>query len=244
MPGGQWRAQPPYPRECLRRLSLLGQTVDDAAGEAFDKAARVLGLNYPGGPLLSRLAEGGDDTFLPLPHPHPDGRYDFSFSGLKTAFLNACHKMEQKGEALPRADLAASFERAVVDTLCERTMLALEDSGLDTLCLAGGVSANRRLRAQMTALAAKRGFRLCMPESWLCTDNAAMIEFGGLLSPEKGRACAAGAERCAVAGAGLSQKRAAASLWMRRPPFFCCPLGFYCSFSVAISPSMSSLPFM
>ena len=155
--------------------TLLGQTVDDAAGEAFDKAARVLGLNYPGGPLLSRLAEGGDDTFLPLPHPHPDGRYDFSFSGLKTAFLNVCHKMEQKGEALPRADLAASFERAVADTLCERAMLALEDSGLDTLCLAGGVSANRRLRAQMTALAAKRGFRLCMPELWLCTDNAAMI---------------------------------------------------------------------
>ena len=88
--------------------TLLGQTVDDAAGEAFDKAARVLGLNYPGGPLLSRLAEGGDGTFLPLPHPHPDGRYDFSFSGLKTAFLNACHKMEQKGEALPRADLAAN----------------------------------------------------------------------------------------------------------------------------------------
>ena len=155
--------------------TLLGQTVDDAAGEAFDKAARVLGLNYPGGPLLSKLAEGGDDTSLPLPHPHPDGRYDFSFSGLKTAFLNACHRMEQKGEALPRADLAASFERAVVDTLCERALLALEDSGLHTLCLAGGVSANRRLRAQMTALAARRGFRLCMPELWLCTDNAAMI---------------------------------------------------------------------
>lgn len=155
--------------------TLLGQTVDDAAGEAFDKAARVLGLNYPGGPLLSKLAEGGDDTYLPLPHPHPDGRYDFSFSGLKTAFLNACHKMEQKGEPLPRADLAASFERAVADTLCEKAMLALADSGLHTLCLAGGVSANRRLRTQMQALARKRGFRLCMPELWLCTDNAAMI---------------------------------------------------------------------
>lgn len=155
--------------------TLLGQTVDDAAGEAFDKAARVLGLAYPGGPLLSKLAEGGDDTWLALPHPHPDGKYDFSFSGLKTAFLNACHKMEQKGETLPKADLAASFERAVVDTLCERALLALQDSGLHTLCLAGGVSANRRLRRRMEQLAETHGFRLCMPELWLCTDNAAMI---------------------------------------------------------------------
>lgn len=155
--------------------TLLGQTVDDAAGEAFDKAARVLGLNYPGGPLLSRLAEGGNDAYLPLPHPHPDGRYDFSFSGLKTAFLNACHKLEQRGEPLPRADLAASFEKAVADTLCERAMRALSDTGMRTLCLAGGVSANKRLRTQMQTLAQKRRFRLCMPELWLCTDNAAMI---------------------------------------------------------------------
>ena len=155
--------------------TLLGQTVDDAAGEAFDKAARVLGLNYPGGPLLSRLAEGGDAHFLTLPHPHPDGKYDFSFSGLKTAFLNACHKMEQKGEELPRADLSASFEQAVVDTLCEKASLAMADFGLSTLCIAGGVSANRRLRQQLTELSRKQGFRLCMPELWLCTDNAAMI---------------------------------------------------------------------
>lgn len=155
--------------------TLLGQTVDDAAGEAFDKAARVLGLNYPGGPLLSRLAEGGDAHFLTLPHPHPDGKYDFSFSGLKTAFLNACHKMEQKGEELPRADLAASFEQAVVDNLCEKASLAMADFGLSTLCIAGGVSANRRLRQQLTELSRKQGFRLCMPELWLCTDNAAMI---------------------------------------------------------------------
>lgn len=155
--------------------TLLGQTVDDAAGEAFDKAARVLGLNYPGGPLLSRLAEGGNAHFLTLPHPHPDGKYDFSFSGLKTAFLNACHKMEQKGEELPRADLAASFEQAVVDTLCEKSSLAMADFGLSTLCIAGGVSANRRLRQQLTELSRKQGFRLCMPELWLCTDNAAMI---------------------------------------------------------------------
>ena len=155
--------------------TLLGQTVDDAAGEAFDKAARVLGLNYPGGPLLSRLAEGGNDTYLELPKPHPAGRYDFSFSGLKTAFLNACHKMDQKGETLPRADLAASFEKAVVDTLSEKALLAMQESGLSTLCLAGGVSANRRLREEMIRLSQKHGFRLCMPELWLCTDNAAMI---------------------------------------------------------------------
>ncbi|MDD3334501.1 MAG: tRNA (adenosine(37)-N6)-threonylcarbamoyltransferase complex transferase subunit TsaD [Eubacteriales bacterium] len=155
--------------------TLMGQTVDDAAGEAFDKAARVLGLNYPGGPLLSKLAENGDAAYLTLPHPHPEGKYDFSFSGLKTAFLNACHKMEQKGEALPKADLAASFEQAVADTLCERSMLALRDSGLNTLCLAGGVSANRRLREQMQGLSQKHGFRLCLPQIWLCTDNAAMI---------------------------------------------------------------------
>ncbi|MEG1471477.1 MAG: tRNA (adenosine(37)-N6)-threonylcarbamoyltransferase complex transferase subunit TsaD [Clostridia bacterium] len=155
--------------------TLLGQTVDDAAGEAFDKAARVLGLPYPGGPLLSNLAQDGNASYLPLPHPHPEGRYDFSFSGLKTAFLNACHKMEQKGEALPRADLAASFEKAVTDTLCEKAMLALDESGLHTLCVAGGVSANRRLRAQLQQLAQQKGFTLCMPEKWLCTDNAAMI---------------------------------------------------------------------
>ena len=154
---------------------LMGQTIDDAAGEAFDKAARVLGLNYPGGPLLSKLAEGGNDRFLPLPHPHTEGRYDFSFSGLKTAFINECHKLEQRGQELPRADLAASFERAVVDSLCDRAMLAVKDTGASTLCLAGGVSANKRLRARMTELSQQLGFRLCMPELWLCTDNGAMI---------------------------------------------------------------------
>ncbi|NLV57916.1 MAG: tRNA (adenosine(37)-N6)-threonylcarbamoyltransferase complex transferase subunit TsaD [Clostridiales bacterium] len=155
--------------------TLLGQTVDDAAGEAFDKAARVLGLSYPGGPALSKLAEGGDDRYLKLPHPAPEGRYNYSFSGLKTAFVNACHKLQQKGEPLPKADLAASFEKAVVDSLCEKALLAVRESGLNTLCLAGGVSANRRLRSQMMELSKKHGFSLCLPKLWLCTDNAAMI---------------------------------------------------------------------
>ncbi len=155
--------------------TLLGQTVDDAAGEAFDKGARLLGLPYPGGPLLSKLAEGGDERALVLPTPHPEGRYDYSFSGLKTAFLNACHKLEQAGQPIPRADYAASYQRAIVDSLCEKALLALADSGLHTLCLAGGVSANALLRARMSEHARKRGFTLCMPQLILCTDNAAMI---------------------------------------------------------------------
>lgn len=159
--------------------SLLGQTVDDAAGEAFDKAARVLGLNYPGGPLLSKLAESGDPTYLHLPKPRLDGEFDFSFSGLKTAFLNACHKMEQKGEFLPKADLAASFEQAVVDQLCSAAFRAARATGAKTLCLAGGVSANRRLRSQMADMANKRGLRLCMPMLRYCTDNAVMIASAG-----------------------------------------------------------------
>jgi len=157
------------------QYTLMGQTVDDAAGEAFDKGARALGIPYPGGPLLSKLAEGGDSAYLKLPKPNPEGRYDFSFSGLKTAFINACHKLEQNGEPLRKADLAASYQKAIVDSLCERTLLAVRESGLSTLCLAGGVSANTRLRAQMAELAHSEGFTLCMPELVLCTDNAAMI---------------------------------------------------------------------
>lgn len=154
---------------------LLGQTMDDAAGEAFDKAARVLGLPYPGGPRIDALAEEGNPHYLTLPHPHPDGRYDYSFSGLKTAFLNAAHKMEQKGEPLPKADMAASFRYAVVSALVEKAVLAARETGARCLAMAGGVSANRLLRRMMQEACDREGIPLYMPRVSLCTDNAAMI---------------------------------------------------------------------
>ena len=154
---------------------ILGQTQDDAAGEAFDKAARVLNIPYPGGPLLDKLAEEGDPKALRLPRPHTEGRYDYSFSGLKTAFINAVRNARQKGEALRDADLAASFRAAVVSFLVDRAMLAADDLHLTKMALAGGVSANRLLRREMTAACRKRGIALYMPALNLCGDNAAMI---------------------------------------------------------------------
>lgn len=154
---------------------LLGRTQDDAAGEAFDKAARVLGLPYPGGPLIDDLADQGDPFALPLPKPKPGGLYDFSFSGLKTAFINAAHKMEQKGEALPKADMAASFRWAVVSSLVEKSVLAAVNEKVPALLLAGGVSRNRLLRHHMAEACEKAGVPLYMPRPDLCTDNAAMI---------------------------------------------------------------------
>ena len=154
---------------------LLGQTMDDAAGEAFDKAARVLGLPYPGGPTLDKLAEEGNPHAMTLPTPHPEGRYDYSFSGLKTAFLNAAHKMTQRGEELPRADMAASFRWAVVSSLTEKAVLAAKETHAKALAMAGGVSANRLLRRMMQEKCDAAGIPLYMPRLGLCTDNAAMI---------------------------------------------------------------------
>ena len=132
---------------------LLGQTMDDAAGEAFDKAARVLGLPYPGGPRIDALAEEGNPEAFTLPKPRTEGKYDYSFSGLKTAFINLVHGIEQRNEPLPRADLAASFRRAVCAELVGKARLLLEDrrssgsaSGGTAFAMAGGVSANRELR--------------------------------------------------------------------------------------------------
>lgn len=154
---------------------ILGQTQDDAAGEAFDKAARVLNIPYPGGPLLDKLAETGDPHALRLPRPKVDGRYDYSFSGLKTAFINAVHNARQKGETLCDADLAASFRYAVVSFLVDKAMLAAKELHLPKMALAGGVSANRLLRREMASACEKAGIPLYMPRLDLCGDNAAMI---------------------------------------------------------------------
>ena len=154
---------------------LLGQTQDDAAGEAFDKAARILDLPYPGGPRLDALAEEGDPAAFHLPKPKPEGRYDYSFSGLKTAFINTAHKLTQQGQSLPKAAMAASFRMAVVSSLCEKAMLAAKETKAPALALAGGVSANSLLRRMMQEQCNTAGIPLYMPKLSLCTDNAAMI---------------------------------------------------------------------
>ncbi len=154
---------------------IIGRTVDDAAGEAFDKAARVLGLKYPGGPLLSKLAEKGNPKALKLPTPKVQGKYDFSFSGLKTAFVNACHNANQKGEIFSSEDYAASFVDKVTDMLSETTLKVAKDLGVKNICLAGGVSANKQLREKMTILCNTNNIKLFMPKLEYCTDNAAMI---------------------------------------------------------------------
>ena len=154
---------------------VLGQTQDDAAGEAFDKAARVLNIPYPGGPLLDKLAEEGNPEFLKLPRPKTEGRYDYSFSGLKTAFINAVHNARQKGQELKNADLAASFRAAVVSFLVDKAMLAARELHLPKMALAGGVSANSLLRREMEKACQREGVKLYLPRLSLCGDNAAMI---------------------------------------------------------------------
>lgn len=155
--------------------SLIGCTQDDAAGEAFDKIARVMQLPYPGGPKLDEIAETGDDSCLKLPKPSTKGKYDFSFSGLKTAFINICHKDTQLGKKIPVADYAASFRKAIVESLVEKTILAARDRKVEKIVLAGGVSANRLLRRRMEEECKKIKAALYMPRLSLCGDNAAMI---------------------------------------------------------------------
>ena len=157
-------------------LRILGQTRDDAAGECFDKSARVLGLPYPGGKPIDDLSKTGDDRKYKLPIGHVDGcPYDMSFSGLKTAVINLAHTAEQKGEPLDKASLAASFCRAMSESLVPRTMAAVRELGYDKLAVAGGVAANSRIRGDFQAACDAAGIRLFVPPLKLCGDNAAMI---------------------------------------------------------------------
>lgn len=170
---------------------LLGETIDDAAGEAFDKSAKLLGLGYPGGPALARLAEQGDAAAFALPRPllH-DGSLDFSFAGLKTAVRTQWMKREAAGtaDAQSRADLAAATQQAIVDVLVRKSVTALERSGLDRLVVAGGVGANRRLREQLGPACARLGARVHYPELALCTDNGAMIALAAAMRLQRGKA--------------------------------------------------------
>ena len=155
---------------------ILGGTRDDAAGECFDKIARVLGMPYPGGAALDRMSQGGDESKYVLPRAKVDGNpLDLSFSGLKTAAINLIHNAEQKGETVDVPALCASVSAAVSNALVSRTVLALEQTGRDTLAVAGGVAANSRIRAEILKAARSKGVRVCLPELRYCGDNGAMI---------------------------------------------------------------------
>ena len=169
------------------RYEILGETIDDAAGEAFDKSAKLMGLGYPGGPALSRLAEQGDPMAFKLPRPllH-SGNLDFSFAGLKTAVLTQAKKLGDELEAR-KADLAASTEAAIVDVLIKKTMTALKQTGLQRVVVAGGVGANRHLRTQLNAACAAARVRVHYPELHLCTDNGAMIAMAAAMRLQAGQ---------------------------------------------------------
>jgi N6-L-threonylcarbamoyladenine synthase len=171
--------------EGVGSYTMLGETLDDAAGEAFDKTAKLLGLPYPGGPSLARMAEFGNDAAFALPRPMlHSGNLDFSFSGLKTAVATVARNAGNACDAI-KADLAASFQRAAVDVLVAKSMAALKSTGSKRLVVAGGVGANRLLRAELAAATEKRGARVYFPELEWCTDNGAMIALAGALRLQK-----------------------------------------------------------
>ncbi|MFT7773488.1 tRNA (adenosine(37)-N6)-threonylcarbamoyltransferase complex transferase subunit TsaD [Roseateles sp.] len=168
---------------------ILGETIDDAAGEAFDKSAKLLGLPYPGGPHLARMAEFGNSQAFELPRPllH-SGKPDFSFAGLKTAVLTQVRKIGESPCEQTKADLAASTQAAIVEVLVKKSLLALKETGLKRLVVAGGVGANAWLREQLNTACAKRGVRVHYPELQLCTDNGAMIAMAAALRVQRGMA--------------------------------------------------------
>nr|WP_317400999.1 tRNA (adenosine(37)-N6)-threonylcarbamoyltransferase complex transferase subunit TsaD [uncultured Gemmiger sp.] len=161
------------------RYQILGRTVDDAAGEAFDKVARTLGLPYPGGPSVSQAARTGDPHAYRLPVPHVQGKYNVSFSGLKTAVVNEVHNAEQQGETVSVPDMAASFQERIAQILAKKLLAAAADTGAKTVCLAGGVAANGRLRQLVNDGVQKLGAKVYLPELKYCGDNGAMIAAQG-----------------------------------------------------------------
>ena len=168
-------------------FEILGRTRDDAAGEAFDKVARAIGLGYPGGPKIDKLAKEGNPHAIGFPRAHmEDAPYDFSFSGVKSAVLNHLNKCRMTGEPIVEADIAASFQQAVVDVLVDNAIRAAKDYHMDRLAIAGGVASNGALRAAMEAACEKEGIRFYRPSPIFCTDNAAMIGVAAYYEYQKG----------------------------------------------------------
>jgi tRNA N6-adenosine threonylcarbamoyltransferase len=180
--------------DVTKDVRSLGSTIDDAAGEAFDKVARVLGLPFPGGPHIDRAAREGDTIAIDFPRGLTSGRdmqrhrYDFSFSGLKTAVARWVQARERSGEPVPVADVAASFQEAVVDVLTRKAVLACRENGVENLQIGGGVAANSRLRAMAQERCEAAGITLRIPRPGLCTDNGAMVAALGAQMVLKGRA--------------------------------------------------------
>ena len=169
-----------YLMESPTAYQLLGQTRDDAAGEAFDKVAKLLGLGYPGGPIISEKAEQGDPESIKFPRAWLEtDSLDFSFSGVKTSVVNYVHKANQKGKTINTADICASFQEAVADVLVAKTIMAAHKSGVRQIVLAGGVAANKRLRQLMSSRGEEEQFEVFLPPIEFCTDNAAMIALAG-----------------------------------------------------------------
>ncbi len=165
---------------------LIGETRDDAAGEAYDKVARMLGLPYPGGPHIDRLAAMGEET-IDFPRAWLEDSYDFSFSGLKSAVINKIHNAKQRGETLKSEDIAASFQASVVEVLIEKTLRAAKEFNVKQVIVAGGVAANRGLRKELEVRFSETEIPLLIPNIKLCTDNAAMIAAAGTIAFEQGR---------------------------------------------------------
>ena len=192
----------PFPHVCLTvsgghtmllyvadgdRYELLGTTLDDAAGEAFDKIAKFLGLDFPGGPVIDKLSRQGDPDIYKFPRPMlRDKSYDFSFSGLKTSVINRFKSRIARGEKLPLADIAAGFQEAVVDVLVGKTIRAAEEKGVTAVSVTGGVSANSRLRRAFEDVCSSKGYQVFFPALSLCTDNAAMVAAAGYARLVKG----------------------------------------------------------